>query len=120
MIKMRMRKKDKINRRQLMKFQCGRRQSFGTDCESRQANSDPGKQDGIGEYCYAKKIDEHRGVPDPGKRHLRTIPFKGLGFIEGWSDAAPAFNRPFRAQMRKPMTHSRSAWNVSRRVHPEN
>ena len=49
MIKMRVRKNDDIDLRQLMKLERGRGQSFGTDCQSRQTNSDPGKEDGIGE-----------------------------------------------------------------------
>src|SRR5206468_9843225 len=61
MIKVRVGHKDQIDLRQLMKLERRRGQSFWTDCESRQTNSDPGKEDGIGENCYAEKIDEHCG-----------------------------------------------------------
>ena len=80
MIKMCMRKNDDIDLRQLMKIERGRGQSLRTNCESRQTNSDPGKEDGIGENCYAKKIDEHCGVSNPGQRELCIAPLRWLGF----------------------------------------
>ena len=63
MIKVRMRQKDNVDMRQVMKLERGRSQSFRADGESWQTNSDPRKKDGIGENCDAEKIDEHRGVP---------------------------------------------------------
>src|SRR6266566_759636 len=55
-IKMRMRKKNEIDLRQLIKAKRRRSQSFGTDGESRQTDSYAGKKHGIGENDDAEKI----------------------------------------------------------------
>ena len=56
---MRMRKKNEIDLRQLLKAKRRSSQSFGTDCESRQTNSYAGKKHGVGENCDAEKIDQY-------------------------------------------------------------
>ena len=57
MIKMRMRKKDKIDLWQLVKLERGRGQSFWTDGESRQTNPDTRKKYRVGENFDAEEID---------------------------------------------------------------
>src|SRR5882672_9875537 len=95
MIKVRMRQKDKVDSWQLVEFECGRGQSFGTDGESRQSNPDARKEYGIGENLYAEKIDEHSRVTDPGRRYLRIIPLRRFRFGKSRSNRAPSFDRPF-------------------------
>ena len=56
---MRMRKKNEIDLRQLIKAKRRRSQSFGTDGESRQTDSYAGKKHGIGENDDAEKIDQY-------------------------------------------------------------
>src|SRR5712671_2193365 len=58
-IKMRMRKKNEIDLRQLIKAKRRRSQSFGTDGESRQTDAYAGKKHGIGENHDAEKIDQY-------------------------------------------------------------
>ena len=77
---MRMRQKDYIYVRQVMKIECGRSQAFRADGDTCQTNSDSWKEDGVRENCDAKKIDEHSGVPQPCKCDLRIVPFRRLGF----------------------------------------
>ena len=60
MIKVGMRQKDYVDMRQVMKPERGRSQAFRAYGESRQTNSNPGKKNGVGENCYAKKIDQYR------------------------------------------------------------
>src|SRR6266496_6021907 len=95
MIKVRMRKQYKIDPWQLTKPERGRGQSFRTDGEPRQTNSDPREEHGIGENFDAEKIDEHCRMTKPGECDLTIAPFCGLGLGKGRSDRAPAFNRPF-------------------------
>ena len=63
MIKVRMRQKDYVGVRQVMKMERGRGQSFRAYGDAWQTNSDTRKKDGIREYCDTEKIDEHCGVP---------------------------------------------------------
>src|SRR5207244_9399347 len=109
MIKVRVRKKDKIDLWQLMKLECGRGQSFRTDGESRQSNPDSRKKDGIGEDLYAEEIDEHSCVADPGCRYPRIIPLRRLRFGKSWGNQAPTFHRPFPPKMTKPMADTGAA-----------
>jgi hypothetical protein len=66
MVKVRMRKKDKIDLWQLLKLERRRSQSFRTDGESRQANSDAREEHRVDENFHAEKIDEHCRMPEPG------------------------------------------------------
>src|SRR5437773_4298724 len=102
MIKMRMRKKDKIDLWQLMKLERGRGQSFRTDGEPRQANSDPREQHRISENFDPEKIDEHCRVTKPRERDLRIAPGCGRGLGKGRRDRAPTFNSPFTEKMPEP------------------
>src|SRR6266850_5228399 len=95
--------------RQVVKLERGRGQSFRTYCDARQTNSYSRKEHRVGENCDTKKINEHRGVPQPGKCHLRITPFRGLGFGESGGNRTPAFNVPFAEKMSEPASHSRTA-----------
>src|SRR5204862_6663192 len=94
MIKMRMRKKDKIDLWQLMKLERRRGQSFRTDSESRQTNPDAGEERGIGENFDAEKIDKHGRMAKQRERDLRIAPRSGVGLGKGRSNGTPTFNRP--------------------------
>ena len=111
-----MRQKDKVDSWQLVEFERGRGQSFGTDGESRQSNPDAREKDGVGENLYSEKIDEHSRVTDPGRRYLRIIPLRRFRFGKSRGNRAPAFHRPFTPKMAKPATNTRTAqsWLVSR------
>jgi hypothetical protein len=63
MIKVRMRQKDYIDMRQVMKPERGRSQSFWADGDSQKTNSYARKEYGVREHCDTEKINEHRGVP---------------------------------------------------------
>jgi len=78
MIKVRVRQKDNVDLWQLVEFDCGRGQSFGTDRESRQSNPDAREKNGIGKNFNAEEIDEHGGVTEPGRGHPRVIPFRWI------------------------------------------
>ena len=67
MIKVRMRQKDYVDVRQVVKMERGRSQAFRAYSDTWQTNSDTWKEDGVGENCDTEKIDEHRGVPEPCK-----------------------------------------------------
>src|SRR5438552_17742068 len=108
MIKMRMRKEDKIDLWQLIKLERGRGQSFRTDGESRQANSDAREERWISENFDAEKIDKHRRMAKPRERDLRVAPRCGLGFGKGRSNRPPTFNRPFTKQMPEPAPHTQA------------
>src|SRR5882724_4063852 len=95
--------------RQVMKPERGRGQSFRTDGDAWQTNSNPRKEHRVSENCDTKKINEHRGVPQPGKCHLRITPFRGLGFGESGGNRTPAFTGPFAEKMPEPASHSRTA-----------
>ena len=110
---MRMRKKDKIDLWQLVDGERRRGQSFWTNRESRQTNSDAREKHGIGENCDAENIDEHRRVPKPDQRDLRVAPLCRLGLGKGQSNRAPGFNRPLAEKMTEPPSHWRA---VQRRL----
>ena len=48
---------------EVMKMERGRGQSFPTDGDAWQPNSDPRKEHRVGKNCDTEKINEHRGVP---------------------------------------------------------
>ena len=81
--------------RQVMKLERGRGQPFRPDGDAWQTNSYTCKEDRVREYCETEKINEHRGVPEPGECHLRVTPFPRLRHRKGRRDWPPAFNRPF-------------------------
>src|SRR6266478_3450991 len=99
-------KHDKIDVWQLMELERGRGQSFWTDSETWQANSDAREEHGIGENFNAEKIDKHCCMTNPRKRDLRIAPRCRPGFGNGRSDRSPAFSRPFAEQMTKPAPHA--------------
>ena len=74
MIKVRVRKQDKIDLWQLIKLErrCG--QSFRTDGEPRQTNPDTRKKSRVSQNFDAEKIDEHCRMAKPGERDLRIAP----------------------------------------------
>src|SRR6266480_5856425 len=114
MIKVRMRKQDKIDPWQLMKLERGRGQSFRTNGESRQTNSDAREQHGICENFDAEKIDEHCRMTKPGECDRCIAPLFGLGFGKSWSNRPPAFNRPLTKKMTEPAPHPRTVerWSL--------
>ena len=63
-----------------MKLSAGAVSRFGPIVNPGKTNSDPGKEHGIGENCYAKKIDEHCGVPNPSQRDACIAPLRWLRF----------------------------------------
>ena len=102
MIKVRMRKNDDVDVWEFMNCERGRDQAFWTNCQSGQTNSNPGKEDGICEDCYAKKIEEHCRMPKPGESDLRIAPFPWFWFCESRSDGVPTLNCPFTEQVSEP------------------
>jgi hypothetical protein len=62
MIKVRMRKQDYINMRQVVKLQRGCGQTFRTYGDPWQTDSYTRKKNGVAENCDTEKIDEHCGV----------------------------------------------------------
>ena len=74
MVEVRMRKEDKIDLWQLMKVERGHGQTFWTDGEARQTNSDPREKHRVSQNFDAEKIDEHCRMTKPGERDLRIAP----------------------------------------------
>jgi hypothetical protein len=109
MIKVRMRKNDEIDLGQLLKLKrrCG--QSFWTDSESWQTNSDAREENRISENLNAEEIDEHCRVTKPRERNRCIAPVSRLGLGGRRSNPTPALNRPLTEKMTEPTARARSA-----------
>src|SRR5256885_8314667 len=116
MVEVRMRKEDKIDLWQLMELERGRGQSFRTDGQSRQANSDAPEERWISENFDAEKVDKHCRVTKPRKSDRCIAPLFGLGLGKSWSNRPPAFNRPFAKKMPEPAPYPRTveSWLLRR------
>src|ERR1700730_16633140 len=108
-IEMRVRQQDDVDCRQLVEFERGRRQSFRSDRESGQSNTDSEKKNGVGQNSNAEKIDEHGGVTEPGRSHARVIPLRRVWLGKGRSNRPPALTYSFAPQISYPAAHARTS-----------
>src|SRR6266436_3277582 len=94
-----------------LKRGCG--QSFWTDGESRQTNSDAREKHRISENFDAEKIDEHCRMTKPRDRDRCVAPLFGFRLGRDRNNRPPAFNRPFTEKMTKPVPYPRTAQSWS-------
>lgn len=110
-VEVRVRKKNKIDRRQVAEGQRGARQAFRADREKEETNAGARKQDGIGQDRDAEEIDEHRGMAEPGGGQLRIIPLVRPGTRRSRRDRSPAFRCPLAPKVGEPASGWRS-WTL--------
>jgi len=66
MIKVRMRKQNQIDGRELVPLQSGFRQTLWTDGEVKEPNADTREKHGIGKNGDTEKVDQDSGMTEPG------------------------------------------------------
>ena len=83
--------KDKIDDAQLVKLQGWLREAFRTDRNEGQTR----KKDGVGQHCYAKEIEEHGRVSEPGSCQAVVRPLVWRRPGERGRDWRSRLNDPF-------------------------
>src|SRR5438093_10511942 len=91
-----------------MKFKRKRGQSFWTNGESWQTNSDAREKHRISENSDAEKLDEPCRMTKPCERDLRIAPRCRLRFGTRWSNWLPAFDCPFTKNVPEPAPYTRA------------
>src|SRR5437588_12031574 len=98
-----MRKQDEIDWRKLSKGQRRFGQAFRTDGKKWQANSDAGKQNGIGQDGDPAEIDQDSGMTNPCSTEILIAPSVRCWAGKHRRDGPAAFHDPFPPEMGQPV-----------------
>ncbi len=101
---MRVRKQNEIDPRKLARGEGRRGQSLRTDRETREADANARKKDGVGDDVDSAEVDQHGRVTDPCGGHAGVVPRKRIRPCEGRRDRSQALDRPFAPEVGEPVS----------------